>query len=184
MRKILIVILSVIQLTVAIFMIGYGQSVVKNVEEYGKEYKIQININSIMDGKVIFSPDEDDMWLPLHENTYVVIDTDENGMAYCKEKTSEKPENVNHISPSKRNQNRLDEYKVDYDKDITSYKSGLYQRDAYITAKIYKGNIEVTNLYIEDMLVSDWIKKYEAGEILEVDNIPMIDDSEIVWKDK
>ena len=37
-------ILSIVQLAVAIFMIGFGQSVEKDVQEYGKEYKIKINI--------------------------------------------------------------------------------------------------------------------------------------------
>ena len=42
----------------------------------------------------------------------------------------------------------------------------------------------MVNLYIEDMLVADWIKKFEAGEIPEVDREPIIGDSEIVWEDK
>lgn len=184
MRKILVVILSIIQLAVAIFMIGFGQSVEKDVQEYGKEYKIKINIASVMDGKVIFSPEEYDLWMPLHYNQYAVLDVDENGNAYCKEKTDKKPDTTDYISPTKRNQNRLYEYKVDYDKDISSYKIGLYQRDAHITAKVYNGNIEVTNLYIEDLLVADWIEKFEAGEIPEIDSKPIIGDSEIVWEDK
>lgn len=184
MRKILVVILSIVQLAVAIFMIGFGQSVEENVQEYGTEYKIKIDIASVMDGKVIFSPEEYDLWMPLHYNTYVLLGVDEDGNAYCKEKTDKKPDTTNYISPTKRNQNRLDEYKVDYDKDITSYKSGLYQRDAYVMVKVYKGNIEVTNLYIEDMLVADWIEKFEAGEIPEIDSKPIIGDSEIVWEDK
>lgn len=184
MRKILVVILSIVQLAVAIFMIGFGQSVEENVQEYGTEYKVQMNIASVMDGKVIFSPKEFDLWYPLHDNTYVVLGVDENGKAYCKEKTNKKPDNVDYISPTKRNQNRLDEYKVDYDKDITSYKSGLYERDAYIVIKVYEGNIEVTNLYIEDMVVADWLEKFEAGEIPEIEHKPIIGESEIVWEDK
>ena len=54
MRKILVVILSIVQLAVAIFMISFGQSVEKDVQEYGTEYKIKIDIASVMDGKVIF----------------------------------------------------------------------------------------------------------------------------------
>lgn len=184
MRKILVVILSIVQLAVAIFMIGYGQSVEKDVQEYGKEYKIKINIASVMDGKVIFSPEEYDLWMPLHYNTYVLLGVDEDGNAYCKEKTDKKPDTTDYISPTKRNQNRLYEYKVDYDKDISSYKIGLYQRDAHITAKVYNGNIEVINLYIEDMPVDHWIEKFEAGEITKIDSKPIIGDSEIVWEDK
>lgn len=181
MRKILIVILSIIQLAVAIFMICFGQSVEENVQENGTEYKIPININSVMNGKVIFSPEEFDLWYPLHYNTYVVLGVNENGEAYCKEKTNTKPDNVDYINPTKRNQNRLDAYKVDYDKEVTSYKAGLYERDAYIVIKVYEGNIEVTNLYIEDMLVADWLKEYDAGEIPEIEQDILADKEINIW---
>ncbi len=184
MRKILVVVLSIIQLAVAIFMIGFGQSVEENVQEYGTEYKIPINVASVMGGKVYFSPNDSYYWSELYRNKYVILNTDENGKAYCKEVSETRPDNADYISPTKRNQNRLHEYKVDYDKDITSYKAGLYERDAYIMVKVYEGNIEVINLYIEDMLVADWIEKFEAGEISEIDHKPIIGDSEIVWEDK
>jgi len=34
------------------------------------------------------------------------------------------------------------------------------------------------------MLVADWIEKFEAGEIPEIDSKPIIGNSEIVWEDK
>ncbi len=184
MRKTLVVILSIVQLAVVMFMICFGQSVEANVQENGTEYKIPINIASVMEGKVYFSLEDSYYWRELYQNKYVILDTDENGNAKCKEISNKRPDNTDYISPTKRNQNRLHEYKVDYDKDITSYKAGLYERDAYIIIKTYKGNIEVVNLYIEDMLVADWIKKFEAGEIPEIDRKPIIGDSEIVWEDK
>lgn len=184
MRKVLVVVLSIIQLAVAIFMIGFGESVEENLQKYGKEYKIQINVASVMDGRVYFSPNDSYSWREIYQNKYAVLGIDENGNAYCKENSKKRPDNADYISPTKRNQNRLHEYKVDYDKDITSYKAGLYERDAYIIIKTYKGNIEVVNLYIEDMLVADWIIKFEAGEIPEIDRKPIIGDSEIVWEDK
>lgn len=180
----LIVILSVVQIFVAIFMICFGQSVEENVQKYGIEYKIPISIASVMDGRVYFSPKDSYSWREIYQNKYVVLGVDENGNAYCKENSKKRPDNVDYISPTKRNQNRLHEYKVDYDKDITSYKAGLFERDAYIVIKVYKGNYEVENLYIEEMLVADWIEKFETGEISEIDRKPIIGDSEIVWEDK
>ena len=184
MRKILVVILSIVQLAVAVFMISFGQSVEENVQKFGTEYKIPINVASVMDGRVYFSPKDSYSWKEIYQNKYAVLDVDENGNAYCKESSKQRPDNADYISPTKRNQNRLHEYKVDYDKDITSYKAGLYERDAYIIIKTYKGNIEVINLYIEDMLVYEWIEKFEAGEIPEIDRKPIIGDSEVVWEDK
>ena len=184
MRKILVVILSIIQLAVATFMIYFGQSVEENVQKYGVEYKIPISVASVMDGRVYFSLVDGYSWREIYQNKYVVLGVDENGNAYCKENSKKRPDNADYISPTKRNQNRLHEYKVDYDKDITSYKAGLYERDSYIVIKSYKGNIEVINLYIEDVLVADWIEKFEAGEIPEIDRNPIIGDSEIVGEDK
>ena len=114
----------------------------------------------------------------------MILDTDENGNAKCKEISNKRPDNTDYISPTKRNQNRLHEYKVDYDKEITSYKSGLFERDACLAIKVYEGNFEVVNLYIEDMLVADWIEKFDKGEIPEIERKPIIGDSEIVWEDK
>ncbi len=183
MRKILIVVLSIVQLAVAIFMISFGQSVEGNLQKYGTEYRIPISVASVMDGRVYFSLENEYSWREIYYNKYLILSTDENGNAYCKENSKKRPDNVDYISPTKRNQNRLHEYKVDYDKDITSYKSGLYERDAHIVIKVYKGNIEVTNLYIEGLPVADWLEKYDAGEISEIEQNSPVDELEIFNKE-
>ena len=77
MRKILVVILSIVQLAVAIFMIGFRKSVEENVQENGAEYKIQINVASVMEGRVYFSLEDNYYWRELYQNKYVILDTDE-----------------------------------------------------------------------------------------------------------
>lgn len=180
----LIVTLSIVQLFVAMFMIYFGYSVEENVQKYGKEYKIPISVSSVIDGRVYFSPKDSYSWREIYQNKYAVLGVDENGNAYCKESSKQRPDDADYISPTKRNQNRLHEYKVDYDKDIASYNAGLFERDAHIVIRVHKGNFEVINLYIEDMLVADWIEKFETGEIPEIDHNSIIGNSENVWEDK
>lgn len=179
----MIIIAMVIQLLVPVGMIAYSQSVEQKVLEFGTEYKIDININSVMDGKVIFSPKISELWLPLYDNEYVILATDENGKAYCSEISKQKPDSEDYLRPTRRNSNRLYSYKVDCDGEILSSRYyNLYETDSYIIAKVYKGNIAVTGLYIESLPAERWIAEFDEASIF--DNYDKTDANEIIWEEE
>lgn len=180
----ILIIAMVVQFIVPVSMIFYSQSIESQVQDYGTEYVIDINIASIMNGKVIFSPDISDLWIPLHNNEYVLLATDENGKAYCLEISKQKPDSEDYLNPNHRNSNRLDSYKVDYDGEIlSSAYHNIYEIDAHITVKVYKGNISVTGLYIEGLPIEKWLAEYDDDS--HFDNNDEFDfDEEIVWEEE
>ena len=180
----ILIIAIILQFIVPVSMIFYSRSIETQVQDFGTEFVMDININSIMNGKVIFSPDESDLWCPLYDNEYVSIATNENGKAYCTGISKQKPDGDDYLNPSRRNTNRLDNYEVDYGgKILSSSQYNLYEIDAYITAKVYKGNISVTGLYIEGLPVEKWIAEFEDDSIIDNGNEMDFDD-EIVWEEE
>lgn len=168
----ILIIVIIVQLLVPVSMVVYGNSAQTEVEKYGTQYVLDINIASIQKGKVIFSPVQYDLWYPLYEDKYVLLGTYEDGKAYGESVSDEKPEDGDYLKPTQRNANRLDEYPVDYDGEILSSRyHDLYTKDAYIKVKVYEGNLAVTGLYIEDIPIEEWVVMYDNNSLPVKDDI-------------
>ena len=110
----------VVQLLVPVWMISYGNKAEEDLQEYGREFKIPVYIQSIYNGSMDVRFYEYNLFQIGH---YAVLQEDENGYANLMQTQSTKPKTSDYIYVTSENKLKLGEdYKIDA--DITSWSVG------------------------------------------------------------
>ncbi len=161
----ILIISIVIQLLVPVGMIAYGNNAEDDLQKYGKEYKFRIRVYSIYEGKVDYSISY--MAELYQEGKFGVIGEDEDGYAVITEIKTTRPEDTNYIRINRETRIKLDEFSVVTGRSYI----GVQEQSAYLLVKIYKGNFEIVDLYIDGISAQEWVLNYEpttenAGENL------------------
>ena len=151
----ILIISIVIQLLVPVGMIVHGNNAEDDLQKYGKEYKFRIGVYSIYDGNVDYSLR--DMAELYQEGKYSVIGEDEDGYAMIIETKTTRPEEPNYIRVNRETREKLDEFSVMTGRSYIN----VQEQSAYLLVKIYKGNFEIVDLYIDGITVEEWVLNYE-----------------------
>lgn len=151
----ILIISIVIQLLVPVGMIVHGNNAEDDLQKYGKEYKFKVRIYSIYKGSIDYSLYDMGGW--YQESKFGVIGEDADGYAIITETKTTRPEETNYIRISRETRIKLDEFSV-----VTgqSYIS-VQEQSAYLLVKVYKGNFEIVDLYIDGIPAQEWVEKYE-----------------------
>ncbi|MBR5247252.1 MAG: hypothetical protein IKV25_07780 [Clostridia bacterium] len=158
LKKLMLPILIVtilIQLLVPVWMIAYGNKAEEDLLKYGKEYKFRVRIYSIYKGSVDYSLY--DMAILYQEVKYGVIGEDSEGYAIITETRATRPEDTNYIRMSKETRINLTEFSVMTGQNYIS----VQEQSAYLLVKIYKGNFEIVDLYIDGIPAQEWVTQNE-----------------------
>lgn len=166
----------IVQLLVSVGMVIYGYDIESKILTEGVEYEMDIKLNYIAEDTVVFNTKDYYIQRSLNNNWDVVLEKDENGRmvkglsdAY-KRYNGDKP----FIRATDGNIKQLSEYEVEYNGEVLAPIV-----DAYITFVLYKGNIEVTGVYLDNIPVEEWIATYGEAWLKEQDDV--ID--EIEWEE-
>ncbi len=152
----ILVISIVVQLLVPVWMIAYGNKAEDDLQKYGKEFKIPVYIQSVRDGAV----DVNFYYYNLYQiGTYAVLEEDENGYANLMQTQPTKPKTSNYIYVTSDNKLKLGEDFL-IDEDITAFR--VHEESAYLVIKVYNGNFEIVELYMDDVPAAEWFKNATA----------------------
>jgi hypothetical protein len=151
----ILIISIIIQLLVPVGMIAYGNNADDDLQKYGKEYKFRIAVYSIYSGDVDYSLQG--LAELYQEGKYGVISEDEEGYAVITEIKSTRPEEPNYIRVNRETRTRLDEFSVVTGRGYI----GVQEQSAYLLVRIYKGNLEIVEMYIDDITAQEWVLQYE-----------------------
>ena len=142
----------VVQLLVPDWMISYGNKAEEDLQEYGREFKIPVYIQSIYNGSMDVRFYEYNLFQIGH---YAVLQEDENGYANLMQTQSTKPKTSDYIYVTSENKLKLGEdYKIDA--DITSWSVG--EKSAYLVIKVYNGELEIVGLYMDGVPAEEWFE--------------------------
>lgn len=146
-----ILILSiVIQLLVPVGMIAYGNKAEDDLQKYGKEFKFPAQVYSVENGNVNFSIKESSVF---YGNDRYGIIKETSGYAYFDETTTTKPKGTDYIRLNEENRKEIDTFSVEC---RYSYRS-ITEKSAYLVVKVYNGDIEVMDLYMDDIPAQEWV---------------------------
>lgn len=152
--SIIFVIALVVQIFVPIGMIEYGKVATENLETKGIEYKFKIRHIDIYNGRCNFLLEE--QFLLSYLSDYVVISEDAlDGYAYFDKFEERKPKVNNYIRFTDRNNIKLRDFDTGI-KDADFWN--IDETNAYAIIKVYNGDVLVTNVYIDNMPVTEWIE--------------------------
>lgn len=157
MRKnltIIILVLSIIlQLSVPVGMIAYSKNIEGALPEYGKEFKVKVDVRNIYEGSVDYDVDGYYNWYNL--GYYATVKADNDGYAdLFADVGKSKPETDDYIRVTMDNKAKLADFNIDY--DMIAWK--VNEKSAYIVIKVYKGEFEVLNLYMDGIPAEEWFK--------------------------
>lgn len=179
----ILIVIIVLQLLTAISMIAYGVGIDKLVENKGKEYKIEIKIESIYNGEVDYRVKFNDGYYQSYSSvdSCVEIITDENGMSSLMYAHGiDKPDDYINISSEKSFPNYCT-----YDTGKGFYSRNLSRNDieemtdCYVTVNVYKGHANVTGLYIYGVKIEDYIGEEPVNDdIVDFENYDVFDESD------
>lgn len=169
MRKnltiIVLVFAIILQLSVPVCMIAYSKNVEDALLQYGKEFKVKVNVHYAYEGSIDFKADGHYNWYTIGD--CAIIEADADGYANLFENVGEdKPQTDDYIRVTMDNKAKLADYQID--SDIIAW--GVYEDSAYIVIKVYKGNFEILGLYMDDIPAEEWFKtaiaeKDENGDV-------------------
>ena len=153
MRKklmIIVLVLSIIlQLSVPVAMIIYSQNTEDALSEYGKEFRIKVYVQNIVDGSVDYRFYEYNMF---RLGYYAVLEEDADGYVNLSTIQKSKPDHDNYIRITMDNKAKFADFKID--SDMTAWT--IKEESAYLVIKAYKGEVEVVNLYMDDIPAEEW----------------------------
>lgn len=152
----ILIISIVVQLLVPVWMIAYGNKAEKDLQKYGKEFKIPVYIQSVYNGSVDVKFYEYNLF---QIGYYAVLEEDENGYANLMQTQPTKPKTSNYIYVTSENKLRLGEDFL-IDEDITAFR--VHEESAYLVIKVYNGNFEVVELYMDGVPAEQWFKNATA----------------------
>lgn len=157
MRKnltiIILVLAIILQLSVPVGMIAYSKSIEGALPEYGKEFKVKVDVKNIYEGSVDYDVDGYYNWYNL--GYYATVKADNDGYAHMfADVGKSKPKTTDYIRITMDNKAKLADFSIDA--DITSWR--VEEEYAYIVIKVYKGEFEVLNLYMDGIPAEEWFE--------------------------
>ncbi len=149
----ILIVSIVVQLLVPVGMIGYGNKAEEDLQKYGKEFKIPVYIQNIYNGSVEVK--FYDYFYLYNTGDYIVLEENENGYTNLEKVQSKKPKTHDYIYVTSENQIKLGaEFLIDA--DITAWRVG--EDSAYLVIKVYNGEFETVELYMDDVPAEEWFK--------------------------
>lgn len=149
----ILIISIIIQLLVPVGMIIYGNNADAMLEKYGKEFKVPVSVQSIYEGSVdirIYG------YYWYETGSYVAVkESREADTDVLEEYGDTKPETDYYIRVTAENKKKLNSFEVD--SDYTLWR--ITEESAYLIIKVYKGNFEVVNLYIDNIPAEEWVRE-------------------------
>lgn len=179
MRKnltiIILVLAIILQLSVPIGMIAYGKKAEADLLENGFEYKFKIRTSSMVDGTLYYSIVENPgYWM---KKEYGVIATDLDGFAYFKLLEDSKPSTHNYIRFTEENEEKLCRFQTDSNVTFNI----IDEDNAYALIKAYDGNVEVVEVYIDNLPAKEWVIKAADRQETTIEDEEM-NLNEIIWE--
>ena len=155
MRKnlttIILVLAIILQLSVPVGMITYSKKIEGALPKYGKEFKVEVNVLDIYEGSIDYGFYSYYNWYNL--GYYATVKADDNGYANLfSDVDKSKPETDDYIRVTMDNKAKLADFPID--SDITAWR--IEEESAYIVIKVYKGEFEVVELYIDGIPAQEW----------------------------
>ena len=161
MRKklttIILILAIIIQLSVPVIMIAYSKNIEGALPQQGKEFKVRVYVQHIVDGSVDYKFYSYDMY---DIGSYVVLEEDFEGYVNFGTVQKSKPKTTDYIRITMDNKAKFADFKID--SDITAWR--VNEESAYLVIKAYKGEVEVVGLYMDDMPAQDWFDTAIAEE--------------------
>lgn len=154
-----ILIISIfVQLLVPVGMIAYGNKAEEDLQKYGKEFKIPVYVQSVYNGlvEVRFY----DYFNLYNTGDYIVLEENEYGYAFFDNIQSKKPKTSDYICVNEENRIKLYSDFLMVDTNITAWK--IREDSAYLLIKVYNGNFEIVDLYMEDVPAKEWFENATA----------------------
>ena len=152
----ILVVSIVVQLLVPVGMIAYGNKAEDDLQKYGKEFKIPVYVQSIYNGAADIRFYEYDLFRIGH---YAIFEENENGYANLGQTQATKPKTSNYIYITSENKLKLGEDFL-IDADITAWR--VREESAYLVIKVYNGNFEIVELYMDGVPAEEWFKNATA----------------------
>ena len=157
MRKnlatIILVLSIILQLSVPVGMIAYSKNIEGALPEHGKEFKVKVDVRNIYEGSIDYDVDGYYNWYDL--GYYVTVKEDNDGYAdLFSDVGKSKPETDDYIRVTMDNKAKLADFNIDY--DMIAWR--VNEKSAYIIIKVYKGEFEVLNLYMDGIPAEEWFK--------------------------
>lgn len=181
MRKnltIIVLVLSIIlQLSVPVGMIAYSKNIEGALPQYGKEFKVKVDVIDIYDGSIGYRAEGYYNWYDI--GYYATVKADDDGYANLFSNVDKsKPETDDYIRVTMDNKAKLADFKID--SDITAWR--IEEETAYIVINVYKGEFEVLGLYLDGIPAEEWFAT-AITEQTEYDSLTImrLQDEEIQW---
>lgn len=154
LKKIMLPIMIVsilVQLFVPVGMIAFGNNVDDKLQEYGKEFKIQVKIDGIYASTLTYSP----VYYDLYKiGWYAVVNEDSEGYSAFSGIQKSRPDTPDYIRITMDNKAKL----VHFDVNSTLEATRIVEESAYIVVKVYNGEFEVLDLYIDGIQADEWLE--------------------------
>lgn len=147
----ILIVSIIVQLLVPVGMIAYGNKAEDDLQKYGKEFKFPANVYSVEKGSVNYSILESVVF--YGNGGYGVIKEDSNGYAYFVETTAGKPKGTDYIRLNDKNREEIDTFSVESE---YAYRN-IIEESAYLVVKVYNGDIEVVELYLDGIPAQEWV---------------------------
>ncbi len=147
----------VVQLLVPVGMIAYGNKAEDDLQKYGKEFKFKVNVVFIARGDISYSL-IDELAVFYQDGKYGVIEEDAEGYAYFVEATARKPDGTDYIRLNAENREKIRTFSVESEDVYRHTIEEIIEESAYLVVKVYNGDFEVVNLYMDGIPAEEWIK--------------------------
>lgn len=147
----ILVVSIIVQLLVPVVMIVYGNKAEDDLQKYGKEFKFQASVSYVEEGNIRYSLFESVAF--YGGDGYGVIGEDSNGYAYFVETTAGKPNGTDYIRLNRENKEKIRTFSVESE---YVYRN-ITEESAYLVVKVYNGELEVVDLYMDGIPAQEWI---------------------------
>ena len=149
----ILIISILVQFLVPVGMIAYGNKAEEDLQKYGKEFKFQANIHYIQNGEVNFSLI--DMGVLYQDGMYGIVQENANdSFALIVETIAGKPKGHDYIRINEENRMKMDTFFVESE---YAYRN-IIEESAYLVVKVYNGDVEVVEMYIDGIPAEEWFK--------------------------
>ncbi len=168
----------VVQILAFVGMAGYS---LKSYDDMmnSMEYKMAIEPKYLYEDYIAFTTTVSRDYEPVsaYGRDYIIIDFEENGLAYFSEAVDEKPDDNFYIKGSKKNSELFGKYEIEkQDSHFTFDFFDMEYRESYIIFRVNKGNAMIMGMYIDGIPVEEWIKNPTLSPSQEEYNNTPLDD--------
>lgn len=157
-RKITLTVLIVaivVQLLLPVGMIVHSQKAESDLEKYGVEYKFKINAGSLIDGTLYFNLEDRPLyWGRWSDNKYGIILVDSEGYAYFEDFIDSRPPIHNYVRFTEETRKKLNRFEIET--DVTN--TWIQEESAYAIVKVFNGDIQVVEIFIDDITINEWVE--------------------------